>query len=286
MKLNRTKILEILRKKNEGLSSYKVKKQFGISERRVNQLWKEYRETEEIPVIGKRVGRPVKQISDEEREVVKAAFKTYRMSASLLEPLIRRDYERHIPHNRIHKILLEAGLANKQKHVYIRKRKWIRYERKHSLSAVHMDWHQRPNDGPWICPVLDDASRYVLSAGEHESPTTKSSIDMLEKALTHGPIREVITDHGSQFTSNVGGKTKFGKFLKQHDIRHILCRIKHPQTNGKVEKWFHLYESHRDAFHTLPTFLAWYNTIRPHTSLAFSRLETPWQAFQRKMRKN
>ena len=45
----------------------------------------------------------------------------------------------HINHNRIHKIMLEEGLAKpnlkKQK-----KRKYKCYERKHSLSLVHTDW--------------------------------------------------------------------------------------------------------------------------------------------------
>ncbi len=80
------------------------------------------------------------------------------------------------------------------------------------------------------------------------------------------------------------GDSKFKKFLDDNGIKQILCRIKHPQSNGKVERSFHTYEQHRDAFPTAEAYKHWYNHIRPHMSLNFEELETPWQAFQRKMR--
>jgi putative transposase len=50
----------------------------------------------------------------------------------------------------------------------------------------------------------------------------------------------VLTDHGSQFCANKRDKKgyavhKFGLYLKRHHIRHILCRVGHPQTNGKPD---------------------------------------------------
>ena len=92
----------------------------------------------------------------------------------------------------------------------------------------------------------------------------------------------MISDHGVQFTSNNGGDSRFGDWLDAHSIKHILCRIKHPQSNGKIEKWFNLYENHPDNFPTLNKFMSWYNDIRPHRSLDWDILETPSQAFERK----
>ncbi len=68
------------------------------------------------------------------------------------------------------------------------------------------------------------------------------------------------------------------------DRRQIKTKIKHPQSNGKVEKWFECYDNHRKAFKTKEDFLKWYNEIRPHRSLNFEMLETPVQAFIRKRR--
>jgi putative transposase len=282
MKLNNTKVLELLRKKNNGLSSYKTRKAFGISERRVNQLWREYCLNGVVPRL-KRPGRPSKPLEAWEVSLVKEAYKKYGASASILEKLIMRDYNQHIPHNRVHKILLQEGLANKGDYVK-RKKDWIRYERRHSLTAVHVDWHQRPNDGCWVFAVEDDASRALLTLFECNSPTTEASIDGLKTALKYGQIRECISDHGCQFTSNNEGKSQFKEFLDSKGIKQILCRIKHPQSNGKIEKFFHLYENHRDKFDSADQFKHWYNQVRPHLSLDFSRLETPWKAFQRKTR--
>ena len=206
------------------------------------------------------------------------------MSASPLEKLIQKNYGKSIPHNRIHKILLDEGFANKVEFMP-RKKHWIRYERKHSLTAVHVDWHQRPNDGIWLFAVEDDASRFMLSMIEAESPTTEASIQGMEIALMHGKIRECISDHGSQFTSNLGGESQFKNFLDAKGIKQILCRIKHPQSNGKIERFFYTYERHRDNFNSVNKFRKWYNEIKPHMSLDFDKLETPSQAFQRKMRK-
>ena len=78
--------------------------------------------------------------------------------------------------------------------------------------------------------------------------------------------------------------SKFRDFLAENDIKQILCRIKHPQSNGKVEKFFDLYQNKRILFKTKEEFVIWYNEIRPHRSLNFEVLETPQQAFVRKMK--
>ncbi|VUT28143.1 MAG: hypothetical protein SYNGOMJ08_00705 [Candidatus Syntrophoarchaeum sp. GoM_oil] len=65
-------------------------------------------------------------------------------------------------------------------------------------------------------------------------------------------------------------------------IKQILCRYNHPQSNGKIEKWFDLYKNHRNSFDGLDKMIEWYNRVRPHMSLNFDDLETPERAFYRK----
>src|SRR5659263_715125 len=55
--------------------------------------------------------------------------------------------------------------------------------------------------------------------------------------------------------------------LYKKEIQHIKARVKHPQTNGKVEKWIDLYEKYRLKFETFADFVKWYNTTRYHESL-------------------
>ena len=285
MKLTRTKLIETIRRKNEGWTTYQARKIAGISIRRVNQVWTSYLTTGNVPDIGKKNGRPAKPLEQWEIAMVKEAYTKYRVSADTLERLIQRDYGKHIGHNRVHKVLLNLGFAKKKNKQDIRKKDWIRYERRHSLTAVHIDWHQRPNDGPWTFAVEDDASRKLLALLECDSPTTEQSVEGMEYAMKHGTIKQCISDHGSQFISNIGGESKFKMWLDARGIKQILCRIKHPQSNGKVERWFEAYERHRDAFQTKEEFLHWYNEMRPHRSLNFEALETPAQAFIRKMKR-
>jgi hypothetical protein len=98
--------------------------------------------------------------------------------------------------------LLSEGLAEenvKKK----KRRKWVRYERKHSMSAGHIDWHEDTEDSVKVCSILDDASKKILAGGEFTSINTQNSkmiIDqMVESYWSIQPMRELIMDHGSEF---------------------------------------------------------------------------------------
>jgi putative transposase len=67
-------------------------------------------------------------------------FSEYKVNALALEKVIRRVHKVHIPHNRIHRVLKEHDKAFDEP-AKKKRRKWVRYERKHSLSLVHTDWH-------------------------------------------------------------------------------------------------------------------------------------------------
>jgi len=284
MKLTRNKLIETLRRKNTGWTTYQTRKIAGISIRRVNQVFKEYLETNMIPSIGLCNGRPTKPVSEKEVNIVKEAYTKYRVCASTLRKVIDRDYGIRINHNRIHRIMISLGYAKTLNKTHKRKKQWIRYERRHSLTAVHIDWYYDPVNEFWVFSVIDDASRKILALSEVEHATTSQSIEGMKQALKHGRILQCISDHGAQFIHNLGGKSRFKEFLASQGIKQILCKIKHPQSNGKVEKWFQIYKTHRHAFETKERFLKWYNCVRPHLSLRFEELETPQQAFTRKMK--
>ena len=275
--------METIRRKNDGWTTYQARKIAKISIRRVNQVWEQYKESGRIPEL-KKAGRPCKPICNWEVKMVKKAYEEYNVSASTLELCIKRDYGRRIPHNRVHKIMLNLGLAHAKSKKDKRKKNWIRYERRHSLTAVHLDWYYDPVQERWVLPVIDDASRMMLSLVETNRATTDASIQAMQEALQHGQILQCITDHGTQFIKSLGD-SRFAEFLDQQGIKHILCRIKHPQSNGKSEIINKLYKQHRHKFNTKQEFIHWYNHIRPHRSLRFEVLETPAQAFLRKRRK-
>src|SRR3989338_8924050 len=150
----------------------------------------------------------------EEGKTVEEVYAKYRICASRLVKRIKRDYNLHIPVYTIHKIMLEKGLAKHKEVKDLRKKKWVRYERKHSLTAVHMDWVHHPELKLWALPVIDDSTRKLLALIEADNLSTDASIDAIEQAAMHGQIKQCITDHGSEFTANERGESRFVQALE------------------------------------------------------------------------
>ncbi|MDI9617052.1 MAG: hypothetical protein QFX31_06790 [Methanothrix sp.] len=70
--------------------------------------------------------------------------------------------------------------------------------------------------------------------------------------------------------------------IEKYGIKPILARVKHPQTNRKLEQFFGEYNRHRSAFSSFEDFIRWYND-RTHGSLDLERIGTPEMTFRRKM---
>ncbi|MEA3248619.1 MAG: DDE-type integrase/transposase/recombinase [Nanoarchaeota archaeon] len=288
MKLNKSKIAYIIRKMNQEMSGYQIAKDLKLSSERVYQIYREYLKTGEAPVL-KQTGRPIKILSETEINLILNSYSKYYVSASSLSPIIEKMYGIKINHNKIHEVLLENNMAKKEKKKSKRRKPWVRYEREHSLTAVHMDWLYDEQRGKNIIAVIDDASRMILAYGEFDRATVENTIFILKEASKYGKIKQIITDRGCQFTANKTDKkgehkSQFAEFCKINGIKQILCRVKHPQSNGKIEMWFGLYRKKRKLFVSLQEFVYWYNYVKPHLSLNFEELETPVQAFRRKFK--
>lgn len=273
-----------------GMDPAKVASQFEVSKRRVNQLAKQYRETREVPVLGKAGRKPALSCPVGLPAIVARIQDEKGYAAVGIGKILRTRHDVHVGNDVIHGHLRRLGRVKDEPNKRVRKTPWIRYERSHPLSAVHMDWHYR-KDGTFLCTVLDDCSRKVLAAVELDAISAEASIALLRKAFQENqwiaPIREVITDHGSEFyamkrNKDGGSAHPFEGYCHDAGIRHILCRVKHPQTNGKLERFHATYEKHRHQHPSLDEFVEWYNTVRPHMSLDWDNLETPDQAFWRR----
>jgi putative transposase len=290
MKLNRRKVHYIIRQKQKGVTTSKIALDMKVTRRRVQQIWKRYLETGCEPMLGANLGRPRKTSDEREAAAVREAYAQYGLGARMLEDILRKEYKMGISHNKIHMYLKADGLAGEDPKKQ-RRRKWVRYEREHSMSAGHIDWHVAKSSDVKVCVVMDDASRMILAGGEFQEINTENSklvIDQLvERYWWLCPMRELIMDHGSEFGAHRvredgtwnGG---FKEHIELYGIKPILARVKHPQTNGKLERWFYEYQRHRPRFGSFDEFIHWYNN-RPHGSLDFERRETPIMAFSRKM---
>ncbi len=68
----------------------------------------------------------------------------------------------------------------------------------------------------------------------------------------------ILTDRGTQFYACKERKaevSKFEKFLAENGIKHIVGRVNHPQTNGKIERFYGTLEAKIGYFDTIDEFI-------------------------------
>jgi putative transposase len=231
----------------------------------------------------RRCGRRPERPSEKEIRAVLDVKKEMGFGACNIEKVLSERGIR-IPHNKIHRILLENGLANNEPKKG-KRRKWIRYERRHSNSMWHADWTHYKNDN--ILFYEDDSSRLITGYVLSKNATTDITISTFDKAVEKwGKPREVLTDRGTQFCVDETEKYRFREHLKSLGIKHILARVKHPQTNGKVERLNHTIFQLIKLKGSLDAAVKFYNEERPHMSLENGHLRTPLRAFHEKKRNN
>ncbi len=259
-KVNKRKINYIIKAKSKQQSYTQIARDLKVSVSTVKRVWIHWLDYEE-PIEIKTCGMKMSSINENTEKLILYVHNEQKLGAVRLDKVIESIYGIYISHNRIHRVLLNNGKARGEINKKKRRKKWIRYERKHSLSMIHLDWHSA--NGKNICVALDDSSRMILSGGEFERATEENSIVVVKEAIEkYGKIREikeVLTDRGTQFYVNKRnekgeGENKFGAYLKENNIKHIVSRVNHPQTNGKLEKWFDLYDKRRNDFKTFEEF--------------------------------
>ena len=125
VKLSNEYINRMVKRVSSGNFTVKQASQtYGITERRVQQLTKVYRDTGEVPTLNPN-RRMKTHLSDEQKAIIDKVWEETRLGARLLfYELIKRGYR--IPHNKIHLYLREKGrkTPNPRKQ---KKRKRCRY---------------------------------------------------------------------------------------------------------------------------------------------------------------
>jgi len=119
----------------------------------------------------------------------------------------------------------------------------------------------------WRIAFLEDASRLITCRELLPNATTEATILVLETGFARYGVPN---QNGSQFVSNHKANTPrhtFGRFLEHYSIRQIVARRNHPQTNGKIERFFREIERLIAAGFSMDDVVNWQNRIKPHASL-------------------
>jgi transposase InsO family protein len=150
-------------------------------------------------------------------------------------------------------------------------------------------------DAEILC-FLDDHSRYALSVTCHQPVTGPAVVAVFRQAIAdQGIPASVLSDNGMVFTTRFAGGRAGRDTINgfQAELRHLgviekHSKPSHPTTCGKVERFQQTLKKWLTAQPRQPTtiaelqalcdqFVAYYNSCRPHRSLA---RRTPSAAYQ------
>jgi putative transposase len=103
-------------------------------------LKQQYKDEGHIPEL-KDPGRKKKPLDPEFERIIHDAYHTYKSGPVILEKIIKIHYRLAIPHNTISRVMLMHQLVIENPRMKCQ-RKWVRFERKHSMSLWKGDWKE------------------------------------------------------------------------------------------------------------------------------------------------
>lgn len=236
----------------------------------------------------KKPGRPFEKLNESYTKIIIDLWYKNRCGARKLHMIsTKKGY--CVSKNKIEQILIENGFQKpfpKRK----RPRKYKRYEWPISNYMWHCDWHTiKCNNmkGAQILVFIDDSSRKIMSyiIG---SATTKNTIFALYAAIIeHKVIPYCLnSDRGSHFVANKFDKKgnanhQFQITLKELGVLFVPSKVRHPQTNGKNERFFGILDSEfDDRFNSIAEFIYWYNSERLSEAIDYL---TPNEAYKKRL---
>ena len=280
-----SKTVEELRKEfvlaeRESTNFSSLCREFGIT-RKTGYKWKERFENGESLSDLSRKPNTVANKTDTDTEMLIVSLRTENPgwgAKKLKQVLERKGYT--IPSAKtINNILHRYGCISpdeSSKH-----KPYIRFEKDHCNEMWQTDFKGefKMADNNYCFPlnIFDDHSRFVIKIAPSLT-TANTVIPAFRSAFDEfGLPNSILSDNGTQFAGFRQGYTQFEKWLMNHDVLPIHGRIRHPQTQGKIER-FHRTMKDELLKHTVmqniedanQKFQLWrekYNTLRPHEAL-------------------
>jgi transposase InsO family protein len=267
----------------------RVCREFGIS-RPTGYLWLRRYQAQGAAGLSERSRRPrqvpERTAAEVEEQIVELRGQRPDWGARKLQVLLReRGVE--LPAVTIHRILLRRGMVREQD----RHRPALqRFERAEPNQLWQMDFKSPKGWNHAIGPlsVLDDCSRYAVLLQGTWSTRGEVVREQLESAFqNYGMPTEMLMDHGIPWWNGQGprGWTRLTVWLMKLGMRLHFSGVRHPQTQGKVERFHGTLEQarRRRGLPVAELHQAWldefrqeYNDVRPHEALGMKTPASVW----------
>lgn len=233
-------------------------------------------------------GRLFEPLSPKFYNLVIKEWKKYKCGARKLHAVLRKKGF-SVSLRKISQVMIKEGIQEPCKKRR-KPRKYKRYEWPIPNYMWHTDWHvikaQRMK-GENIIAYLDDCSRKVMGYCIG-AENTRNSLFALYSAIAKQQVTPFIlnSDRGTQFFPNKRDKKgkamhEFQKVLDDLGVIFVPSRRRHPQTNGKMERFFGILDREFDErFEDLDGFIEWYNSERPSEAVDYM---APDEAYKKRL---
>jgi len=272
--------------RNSEESIAKAAKRFNVNPKTILK-WRKREDTKDLPMGPKKIKSTV--LSEAEEEAI-VAFR--KMTELPLDDVLYSLQETipHLSRSSLHRCLKRHGcsvLPKKELSASATKKKFKPYP----IGYFHIDIAEvRTAEGKLYLYVAIDRTSKFAYAELHKSQTKMIAAEFLRNLIKAVPykIHKVLTDNGIQFTNHDHHKNAFTHIFEgvcnENKIEHRKTKIKHPWTNGQVERMnrtlkeatvnnFH-YASHDELKLHLHSYLMAYNFAKRLKAIKGS---TPWQ---------
>jgi putative transposase len=278
-KLTEKKRKWIIQQYRSGRSATRIARMQKISRQMVYKLVSKFKREGISAYNAKKAGRPSLQLNNSFVKKVVEIRQRDDYGAEKLHFVLKRDGFT-VSQRQIQKILDQQGLTEpcvKRRG----QRTYVRYQWPISNYMWHVDWTEYQEKQ--YCSFIDDRSRKIMASGKFNNATTDNAKFVLYQAILNNGVCPVLvlSDKGAQFYANKYDRTgkkglsEFEKELQELGIEFWTSRRNHPQTNGKMEKWFDTLKKRkkRHPEESLQDFVKWYNNERIHHALDYKTPE-------------
>lgn len=270
-------------------------REFGIS-RQTGHLWLKRYRSEGSAGMKDRSRRPLHS-PNKTAAALESAVVSLRQrrpdwgAAKLARMLVGQTPTATLPARTVHRILERHGLIAEEDR---RQQATQRFQRENPNELWQMDFKGLPgsNRAPGPLSVVDDCSRYIVVLRNLGSTALGGVKESLTEAFQQNGMPEaMLMDHGMPWwsSSSAWGLTELSVWLMRLGIRVSYSGIRHPQTQGKVERMHGALQkatSKRQCDLTNQTWLDEfrheYNAVRPHEALNMMTPASVWRPSQRR----
>jgi transposase InsO family protein len=269
---------------DKGLSTFAVAHKLGVPYTTAVMWVKAYRERgEEALKVKKPALRPnLKKPADERAKAVLATHGAQPHAGSRrIRDVMRRFLGIGASETTVRRVLRSEGIKPQAAKRRVRRKVDIQhFERAEPNQLWQSDLFTfllRRHERIYVAAFLDDHSRYLVSLAMAHHQRSVLVLEALSRGIAeYGAPKEILTDQGRQYTA-WRGSTEFEAELKRHGIAHVKSRPHHPQTCGKIERfWKTLWEEllsrtvfsdFEDCQRRVALYIQHYNFQRPHQGL-------------------